>query len=122
MSYSEKYISSTYRFPAASIASSATLGTIVGPRGKTGRLMGIGSVVTTNVTAAPSSVNVGVSGTLAKYGTLSVPVSSAGAVANNATIKPVDANLIPANSAVLVSTGGEATAGAADLLVYIDWF
>lgn len=122
MSYSEKYISSTYRFPAAALASAATLGHIVGPKGKTGRLMGVGSVVTTAVTTAASEVRIGVAATAAKYGTLSVPVSSVAAVANGAVINAVDDNLIAADSAVVISTDGEAAAGAADLLVYIDWF
>jgi hypothetical protein len=122
MSYSEKYISAVYRFPAGSLTSAATLGRIVGPRGKTGRLMGIGAVVTTGVTVAASSVRVGVVDAETKYGTLSVPISSANSVHNNATINPIDANLIPANTVVNVGSGGGATAGAADILVYIDWF
>ena len=122
MSYSEKYISSTYRFPAAALNSAAALGRIVGPKGKTGRLMGVAAVITTNVTTDPSGVRIGTGAAHSKYGTLSVPVATAGNAANDAVINPVDDNLIPADSVVLVATDGAAAAGAADLLVYIDWF
>lgn len=117
-------ISVCYTMAAASIATAATLLTVVGPKGHKGRLMGIGAVVTTSTTDAATTITVGNAADGDKFGTLSVPVATAGAAAayNNATISEVDDNIMPADKAVVIATGGECTAGAATVSVYIDWF
>ena len=112
----------TYTLAASAIDTAGTKLSVVGPAGTKGRLVSIGSVVVNDVTVAASTVNVGITGTLAKYGTLSVPISSAAAVANAATISTSDSNEMPADTAVLISAGGEATAGDADLTVTIAWY
>jgi len=94
----------------------------MGPLGHTGVLRSIGAVNTAGVTVAASSVTVGITGTTAKYGTLAVPISAINLGKNNATLTAADANLIAADSIVLISSGGGATAGAADITVVIDWF
>lgn len=112
----------TYTIPTADLTSEATLLSVVGPAGKQGRLVGITGVVTTGVTVAASTVTVGTAGDGGAYGTLTVPVSSAGEVANDPAVTAVDDNLMPADTAVVIATGGEATAGAADLAVHIAWY
>lgn len=109
-----------YRFAAAALATAAIVGRIIGPAGKQGRLVDIGSVVTTGVTAAAVTVDVGLTADVDAFGTLSTPISSANAVANGMTRG--DTNIIPADTVVEVSTNGECTAGAGDLLVGIEWY
>jgi len=119
MSYSNP-TSATYRFPAAALATAAIIGRIVGPAGKSGRLVDVASVVTTGVTAAAVTVDVGTTGAVASAGTATIPVSAAAAVSNNAVL--VSQHILAADTVVEVSTNGECTAGAADLLVTIDWY
>jgi len=95
---------------------------IAGPKGKKGHLVSITSVVTTAVTVAANNVNIGDAITANKFGTLVVPVSSVDAISNDPVLGTTDANLIPADSLVVINTGGEATAGAANLAVTIAWF
>ena len=112
----------TYQVDAATLTSAADLLKVAGPKGKEGRLAAITTVVTTGVTVAATDVDVGDGATGDKYGTLVVPISSADAIANNATISTSDAVPIPADSLVVISTDGAATAGAANIQVVIDWF
>lgn len=115
---------STYTLRAATISSAATLLTVIGPRGLKGRLVGIGAVVTTSTTDAATLLTVGTAADGDKFGTLSVPVATAGAAAayNNPTITAIDSNLMAADTAVVIATNGGCTAGAADVTVTIDWF
>ena len=122
MSY-ENPIVITHVLPAEALTGGVGVArTILGPEGKKGRLVGIAAVVTTDVTVAAASVDVGISDDTDKYGTLSVPISSAGSGVNNATINDTDANMMPADTVVEIGTDGAATAGAADLAVTIAWF
>lgn len=122
MSYSDR-TNSVYRFAAATLSSAATIGRIIGPSGKTGRLVDICSVVTTGVTDASNTVTVGTAGDPDAYGTLTVIVSAANAVQNGATlVTTAGANTLAADTLHVVNTGGECTAGAGDILVVIDWF
>jgi len=41
---------------------------------------------------------------------------------NGATISNIDANLMPADTAVLIASDGGSNAGAADVVVTIAWF
>lgn len=121
MSY-ENPTTTTHTVKAGSLITAATLLSVMGPRGLTGVLRSIAAVNTTGVTVAASSVIVGITGTLAKFGTLPVPISAINAGTNAATLTAADTNLIAANSVVIISSGGGATAGAADITVVIDWF
>jgi len=106
------------------VSTAATLVSVVGPAGKVGRLEGIGAVVTTSTTSAATELRVGSASDADAYGTLSVPIATAGAAAayNSATISDIDANLMPADTAVLIASDGGSTAGAADVVVTIAWF
>jgi hypothetical protein len=119
MSYSNP-VTAVYRFPAAALSSAAVVGRIISPSGMAGRIIDVGHIVTTGVTVAASSVTVGTSADPDAYATHSVPVSSAGAGGNGATI--VQNHEITADSVIEVATGGEATAGAGDLLVTVAWY
>ena len=119
MSYSDPLVATTYRFPAVSVTGAATLGRVVGPKGKTGRLVDIAYVVTTGVTVAASNLIVGSAGDTDEYGTLVVPIAAANAVGNGVTDGVT--GILPADTAVLVGSAGGATAGAVDALISIVW-
>lgn len=121
MSY-ENPVVSTYTLPAATVSTAADLLSVMGPEGHRGILLGIGAVVTTDTTVAATELRVGDSGDADQYGTLSVPVATAGNGYNAATISAVDDNIMPADTAVIISTDGGSTAGAADITVTIAWF
>lgn len=115
-------IYTTHNVNAATLSTAAELIQLVGPAGKRGRIIDVTCVVTTGVTVAANSINVGTVSDGDAYATLSVPISAADSVANDATILTDDDNLIPANSAVVVATGGECTAGAGSVTVVVAWF
>ena len=115
-------IHATYTLPAATISGAATLLTVVGPAGKVGRLEGISAAITTDTTVAATELRVGDAGDADQYGTLSVPVATAGNVYNAATISATDDNVMPADTAVVIASDGGSTAGAADIAVYIAWY
>jgi len=112
----------TYSIRAGSVASAAALLSVAGPENAIGRVVSISSVVTTGVTAAATDIVVGDGTTTDLYATLPIPISSANAVANAATIANTDANPIVANSRVVIGSGGAATAGAVNADVTIAWF
>jgi hypothetical protein len=119
MAYSNP-VTAIYRFPAAALSTAGIVGRIVGPMGKKGVVASIGSVVTTSVTVAAANLSItDLSGDVV-YATASVPVSSANAVRN--TFASVQNHEVEQDAVVLVSTDGGSTAGAADLLVGIDWY
>lgn len=113
----------TYTLLASAVATSGTKLTVMGPAGRKGRLAAMGAVVTTATTATVSIISVGITGTLGKFGSLTIPVGAAVVTTANAMVDlTTDANLIPADTPVLISSNGGSTAGAADLTVTIDWF
>ena len=119
MSY-DNPVNATYRFPAAAVDTDAAIGQIVGPSGKTGRLRGVSSVNTTEVTVAAAVINIGNADNDARYGVHGIPVGVAG-VDQNGFTRGATAE-IPADGSVVVSSTGAPTAGDADILVHIDWY
>jgi len=119
MSYSNPQ-TMLYRFPAATVSAAAIVGRIISPAGKSGRLVDIGFVTTTDTTVAICTIDVGLTADVDAFGTLSVPIQAAAAVTNGMT-RGTD-NDIPADTVVEVSANGECTAGAGDILVAIDWY
>lgn len=116
-------LSITYTIAAAAIdTASADLLSVAGPAGMSGRVDSIVAVNTAAVTGAASLIRVGDDSDNDKFATLSVPVSADNAVTNNFTGLTTDDNLIPADSRVIISTDGGATAGDANLFVTISWF
>lgn len=119
MSY-DQGIHATYRFPAAAVDTDAAIGTIVGPAGKKGRLIGVSSVITVEVTGAAAVINVGNADNDGRYGVHNVPIGAAGVTTNGFTRGATE--YIAADSDVVVSSTGSATAGDGDILVHIVWF
>ena len=118
MSY-DNPIHATYRLPAAAVDTDAAVATIVGPSGKAGRLIGVTSTITVDVTVAAAVVNLGNADNDARYGVHSVPVGAAGVTTNGFTRGATA--LIPADTDLVVSCTGSATAGDADLYVHVEW-
>lgn len=112
----------THVLAAATLSSLAQLLTFAGPAGKQGRVDSISVAVTTGTTVAATVVSVGDGTDVDAYGTLSVPIASAGAVANDSVSLTDDDNLIPADGLVSIETDGGCTAGAGTITVVIAWF
>lgn len=110
----------TYRFPAAAVDTDAAIGTIIGPSGKSGRVVSVGSVITVEVTIAAAVINVGNADNDARYAVHTVPIGAAGVTTNGFTKGATD--VIPADTDVVVSATGSATAGDGDILVIVEWF
>jgi hypothetical protein len=119
MSYSNATTVS-YTFPAAAVDTDAVIGYLVGPAGKKGRLVGIMTAVTVAVTVVKSVLTLGVSGALTAYGSADVAVGAAGTVNNTFTYGAV--TIIPADTSIILESGGECTAGDGDVTVVIDWY
>ena len=122
MNYDEGINAVAYHFPAVPIDTAAVFGRIAGPAGKTGRLIGIGTVITTATTVAAAELRVGTIADPDAYGTQAVAILSADALVNAFTDLTSDANLITADTVVELSSDGGATAGAGDVVIYINWF
>jgi len=120
-----------YRFPAAAIASAAVFGRFIGPAGKVGRVRGIEYVVTTSTTVAASNLSVGNNGAVAPAA-CQVPVASANAggtwtaaqkaAAGAEVVAGTNDVELAANTVVECASDGGSTAGAADVIVTVDWF
>lgn len=120
----DKGIVETYRFAAATLSAAATVGRFIGPAGKRGRVVNVSHVVTTDVTVAAAAVTVGESGAASPI-SHTVPVSVAGAAVAipRATVRAQAATYeLPADTVVLVASDGGPTAGAADLIVTVNWY
>lgn len=123
--------SRTYRFPALTLSAAAIIGRIIGPVGKVGRVRGIEYVITTGVTVAAALVSVGVNGAVLPA-SVSVPVLAAtlGGAQTDAEVKAAGAAEVAgvndveltADTIIEISSDGGATAGAADIIVQVDWF
>lgn len=120
MSYSNP-TTITYSFPAAAVDTDAVIGYLAGPSGMKGHVAAVITVVTVEVTVAAAVLTLGVSGDLDAYvSAASVAIGAAGTVSNTftrgATVE------IPADTAVILESGGEATAGDGNVFVVIDWY
>jgi hypothetical protein len=71
------------------------------------------------VTVAAATVTVGTNADINAHGTHDIPISSAGAQVN--TFTQGTNVIIPNDTLIEIGTGGEATAGAADIDVIIEW-
>jgi len=113
-------ISALYRFPAAAIDTAAAVGTILGPKGASGRLISVSSVITVLTTVAATVISVGTGADPNAYADHTIPIGAAG-ISQNAYTKGV-VNEIPADTEVEVTSDLGATAGDADILVLIEWY
>jgi hypothetical protein len=95
---------------------------LAGPKGLTGRVTSIVALVTTDVTVAASSINVGISGgDLDAYATAPVAIAAADAVTGNVVAAGASGNRIPADTKFAISNGGGSTAGVGNVTVTIEW-
>lgn len=98
-----------------------------GPVGLTGRVKSVSAIVTTGITVAASTVDVGVpSGDLDGYASAAIPIAAIGEVvgANDLGDTITDGvllNRIPADTPFAISNGGGSTAGVANVRVVIEW-
>jgi hypothetical protein len=125
MSGYDNPITCAYRFAAAAIDTVAAVGKIVGPSGKKGRVVDVSYVVVADTTVGPTSITVGDAGDADEFATISIPVASAGAGGNGATLHAAVTgvqNEITADQVVTVTSDTGATAGDADIIVVIDWY
>ena len=121
---SSHIIQATYRFLAATVSSSGIIGRIVGPEGRKGRITSMSALCTTNITGSEGTIDAGNSSTADAYMTLTVPNTSANdrvagvlSIAYARGMYPVSSP----NQVIEISVGGEPTAGAADIVVTMDW-
>ena len=112
---------SNYVLDTATLSTAAELATYAGPAGKTGRVVSITCVVTTDTTVAATVVSVNTLDNATVCGSLSVPVAVADTIASAST-NGTDATLIPADTAFTIDTDGGCTAGAGTIEVLVAWF
>jgi len=120
----DRGIVETYRFPAATLSAAAVVGRFIGPAGKVGRIVNVFHVVTTDVTVAAAAVTVGANGATSPL-SHTVPVSAAGAAVAipRATVRARASTAeLPADTVIEVASDGGPTAGAADLVVTVNWY
>ncbi len=120
-----------YQFLAAAVDTAAIFGRFIGPPGKIGRVRGMEYIVTADVTVLPSLVVCGNNGaTLPAALTVAVAVADLGGAMTAAQIAAAGADDVAgtndveltADTVVECSSGGEATAGDADITITVDWF
>lgn len=122
MSYSEPVHIS---YPVAAmdfVGAAAEDGIFAGPKGLTGRVVGMSVLVTTGVTVTPSALQVGISGgDLDAYASAPVAIASADAVTGNVIADGVLGNKIPADTKFAIGNAGGSTAGVGSAVVTIAW-
>jgi hypothetical protein len=112
----------TYRIAAATLSSAAVVGRVQGPAGKVGRVTGWEYVVTTSTTTGAASMTVDTNAGLTAPFTTSIPVATAPA-AGAATAAQLSAgDELPADTIIEIASDGGPAAGAADLLLTIQWY
>ena len=121
---SSHIIHATYRFPAVSVASAAVIGRIVGPVGLRGRITSMTALATTTLTSTPGTVTLGHSGAAAAYATLTLPLTTAPARIDGVlSIVSEGGGYTQSNPDLVIemAAGGQPVAGAADIVVTVEW-
>lgn len=119
----DKPLRETYRFAAATLTAAAVVGRFIGPAGKVGRIVNVSDLVTTGVTVAAAVVTVGPNGAASPV-SHTVPIAAANlghAISRTAATLLAQTEL-PADTVVEVASDGGPTAGAADLIVVVEWY
>ena len=127
MSYSDG-INITYEVTGMDFTAGAAEDLVAhGPPRLTGRVKSIALRVTTGITVAASTIDVGVpSGDADAYATVAAPIAAAeeihgGTDLNNDITEGVSGNRIPADTTFAIGNGGGSTAGVGNVLVTIEW-
>lgn len=111
----------TYRFDALTLSAVAVIGRIQGPAGKVGRVTGFEYVVTTTTTTAAAAITIGENGAAAPF-TGSIPVATAPAAGAATAAQLKAGSELPADTIIEIASDGGPGAGAADLLVTVQWY
>lgn len=117
----DKPLRETYQVHAADLTGAAVLATVLGPAGKVGRVVNVSSFNTTGVTVAAATVTVGPNGA-ASPPTLTIPISAIDTGLAIPRANLVGQTELAADTEVEIATGGEATAGVAELVVTVEWY
>lgn len=141
----DKPIRHSYFYNAIDIGSGNSQRTIMGPKGKTGRVAFVSASVTTSFvgTTTPGYVRVGDGTTDALYAQLALGAAGAGTAANAAVAADTTSNGLSSSGAVsdpqaqtnstpgqnsnnmivkFVAPTGGSPAGVADVLIEVDWY
>ncbi len=121
---SSHIIYATYRFPAASVASDAVVGRIVGPVGMRGKITSMTALATTTITTTPGTLTAGHSGNDAAFMTLTLPLTTAPARVDGVLSIVYDRGGYQRSNpdqVIEIAAGGEPAAGAADICVTVEW-
>lgn len=105
------------------VSSSAVMRNFIGPLGMKGRVLSCSTVVTTEVETAAPSIQVGITGGDTDVAlNMSVALGAAG-VGHQATKAELAAGAeIAADTVYSVLGGGEASAGAVDMVLAVGWY
>ncbi len=91
-----------------------------GPPGARGRIRHLGIVIRTATTVGTSLIRLGITGTLARFASLVVPIGAA-LVAAQLDKDDMDGIFVDADTNILLNDDGQATAGDVDITLVIDW-
>jgi len=112
----------TYRFAALTVSAAAVIGRIQGPAGKIGRITGFEYNLTTGVTTAAAAITLDTNAGLTAPFATTMPVAAinTGGAATLAQLKAGDE--LPADTIVELASDAAAGAGAADVIITINWY
>lgn len=109
----------SYSFVGVDVGAGGIELEVVGPKGKTGRVVNVSYVVTT-VLVGTADIDVGPNG--APTVSLTIPTNAADGDNDAAVTELAGQVLLAADTVVEISTDAGATSGVVDLVVTIDWF
>ncbi len=119
MSYSENGLTA-HRFSALTLSAAAEIGRIYGVAGSKAEIVDVAVIETTDITVADCTVKIGSAADDNAYGTLTVPFAGSVGDGVNGMVAGV-ADAVPADTEIVITAGGECTAGAGDVIVYVRW-
>lgn len=119
----DKPLRETYFLAAADLSGAAVLASVVGPKGRKGRIVNLSYVLTTAVTVADNVLSVGPNGDASPI-TLTQAFTGS-AIGDNDAITNAQAYAhaeLAADTNVEIASDGGCTAGAADIALTVEWY
>lgn len=121
MKFFDNPITATYSVANHAVDGAGTNALVFrGPPGARGVLRQLSVVIRADTTVAASLVRLGITGTLARFASLTVPIGVA-LVAAGLGKGDMDNIYIDADTNILLNDDGAATAGDVDIVCVIDW-
>lgn len=122
MSYSDPIHQSYTALNDAAVSSAADVFSIVGPKGKKGKVVGLSVVTKVATTVAVDALELGTQADPDAIGSFAIPIT-----AINLAIQPTYAQLkafaeLAADTVYVLSGGGLATAGNLDITLTVAWY